>query len=103
MHSLSESTSIELMLWGVVLLVLLILATTVVWIVRSKTVGDSNPPPDMLANFRDLRERGDISDKEFRTITSVLGAKLRQDAKQDAPPVDPPKPNLRNSPQDRED
>ncbi len=75
-----ESTSIELMLWGLVLLILLVLGTTIVWVVRKKTVGDSDPPPDMLANFRELRHRGDISDAEYRTITSVLGAKLRQDA-----------------------
>lgn len=79
MNGLSPSTTVELVLWGGVLVVLLIFATLVVWTLRRTTVGDSKTPSDMLANFRELHQQGDISDAEFRTIKSVLGPKPRRE------------------------
>lgn len=73
-------SAIELLLWGAALLVVLIIAVAVLRIVRKTTIEDSVNPVDVLTNFREMRKQGDISDAEFRTIKSVLGANLQRDA-----------------------
>jgi hypothetical protein len=37
---------------------------------------------DHLTNFRDLRQRGVLSDVEFRTIKTVLGDRIREQLEQ---------------------
>lgn len=76
---MSSATSIELLLWGAGLLVLLIFAAAVLRIVRKETVEDSGRSPDLLTKFREMCQQGDISDAEFRTIKSVLGPKPRRE------------------------
>ena len=34
---------------------------------------------DLLTNFREMHHRGDIADKEFRNIKTVLGVQLQKE------------------------
>lgn len=77
---MSSATWIALLLGVSGLLVLLIFAAAVLRIVRKETIEDSGTSLDVLTKFREMQQQGDISDAEFRTIKSVLGANLQRDA-----------------------
>jgi len=66
----SLETWIQLCVWGAILLGLIIVATLVVQRFRGS-----------VTNFQEMRERGDISDADYRRIKSVLGDKIQDDAK----------------------
>jgi hypothetical protein len=38
---------------------------------------------ELLANFQEMRSRGDIDDADYRRIKSVLGAELQRELKDD--------------------
>ncbi len=79
-----EPASIEaympsLAVWVTVLVVLLGLAVWLVRKFRDSTAQDEPGSFDELTNFQEMRQKGDINDAEFRTIKSVLGARLRRE------------------------
>jgi hypothetical protein len=45
--------------------------------VRARAAKDMRGRHEMMAQFRDLHERGGISDEEFRTIKSKLATELK--------------------------
>ncbi len=53
------------------------------WVLRLRdsSKNDLELAPELLKNFEEMRHEGDISDKEFRNIESVLGKKLPETAK----------------------
>jgi len=73
--------SAQAVLWTTVLLVLMVVAYYVVKRFRDFTGEDTLDPNELLSNFREMRQEGDISEKEFRTIRTVLGAKLQDELK----------------------
>jgi uncharacterized membrane protein len=77
----SLETWIQLGVWGAILLGLLVLAVVVVQRFRGSAAETGARPGDMLTNFQEMRERGDISDADYRRIKSVLGDKIQDDAK----------------------
>ena len=38
-------------------------------------------PSENLMNFREMKQQGDISDQEYRTIKTLLGDQLRKESK----------------------
>jgi hypothetical protein len=44
---------------------------------RDRSAKDKLDRHEMMSNFRDLYERGGLSDEEFRTIKSKLAAELK--------------------------
>ena len=46
---------------------------------RGRAVSAVPPASDMLANFREMARQGDIDETEFRTIKTMLGAKLQDE------------------------
>ena len=48
---------------------------------RDRDEQDQQTTHDALTNFRELHSRGDLSDAEFRTIKTVLAAKLQDEIK----------------------
>ena len=81
MGQLSLDTWIQLCVWGAVLLGLVIVATLVVQRFRGSAAGKGANPADLLTNFQEMRQRGDISDADYRRIKSVLGDKIQDDSK----------------------
>jgi uncharacterized membrane protein len=64
-----------------ILSVLILLAVVAVGVrvlrrVRPATNKDHTNAADLARNFEEMHREGDISEAEFRTITSVLGKKL---------------------------
>ena len=69
------------MLW---LAVLVFLVGVAVYGVRKLREGIDNNEAnasELLSKFRDLHQEGDLSDAEFRTIKTALGAKLQRQLK----------------------
>ena len=81
MGQLSLDTWIQLCVWGAVLLGLVIVAALVVQRFRGSAAGKGATPGELLTNFQEMRERGDISDADYRRIKSVLGDKIQRDSK----------------------
>jgi uncharacterized membrane protein len=67
---------IPLGIWGGILLMLIVLAAIVVTKLRDNATRNRQAANDLLSNFQEMRQEGDISDAEFRNIKSVLGNQL---------------------------
>ena len=83
MNQLSIDTLVSLLLWLVVLMGMITAGWLVVRRFRDSNADDQRTPDLGLTNLQEMAERGDISDKEYRTIKAVLGARLRQGIKDD--------------------
>jgi hypothetical protein len=81
MGQLSLETWIQLCIWMAVLLGIVILGMVVVQRFRGSAAGKGATPGELLTNFQEMRERGDISDADYRRIKSVLGDKIQGDSK----------------------
>ena len=64
-----------------ILLVVLAVGYYLVRRFRDRTDDDRQTASDLLTNFREMRQEGDISEAEFRTIKTVLGRKLQDELK----------------------
>jgi hypothetical protein len=71
----------QLGIWGGLLVLLLVIAFLVVRKLRDNATGNQQRGGDMLSNFQEMKQEGDISDAEFRNIKAVLGNQLRSDVK----------------------
>ena len=63
------------------------LAALGIWIMARFRGGAGSDQPaasELLSKFRDLHERGELSDKEFRNIKTLLAEKLQQELKDNA-------------------
>ena len=72
---------VQAVIWTTVLLMLAVIGLFVVTRFRDKADEDTPTSSDLLTNFREMQQEGDISEKEFRTIKTVLGAKLQDELK----------------------
>lgn len=84
-----------LVLVGVLVLGAIIIAAAAKWRTRPASVDLS--ASDQLAQFRQMRERGEISEAEFQRLRAVLAEQMRHDlhvkpSRPPAPPVDQPPP-----------
>jgi hypothetical protein len=71
----------QLGIWGGLLFLLLAIAFLVVRKLRDSATNNQQTGSDMLSNFQEMKQEGDISDAEFRNIKAVLGNQLRSDVK----------------------
>jgi len=73
-----RSTTAQAVIWGTSLILLCMIGVYVVKWFREGA--DSNEPSasDLLSEFRQMREGGEITTEEFRHIKGVLGTKLQQ-------------------------
>jgi len=83
MNTMSSETLVSLVLWLVVLFGLVSAGWLLVRRFRDSNANDQRLPESGLTNLQEMAQRGDISDKEYRTIKAVLGARLRQEIKDD--------------------
>jgi hypothetical protein len=49
--------------------------------VRSEWIESKPETSDLITNFRELRESGELSEKEYRTIKGMLADKLTRELK----------------------
>ncbi len=83
MNSISVETLIQMLTWLAVLAGLIVVGFAVVQRFRGSTAGGGQRTSEMLTKFHEMHREGDISEKEYRTIKSVLGDELQRDVKRD--------------------
>jgi uncharacterized membrane protein len=81
MKTVSPETLAQVLLWLAVLGGLIVVAVMVVGRFRGQSAEDRQDPASLLTKFQEMRQEGDISDTEYRTIKSVLGANLHREVK----------------------
>ena len=74
-----SSTPAQLVIGLTALAVLTVTCAFVVQKFRDRNDDDRLDANQLLTNFRDLHDEGDISEGEFRNIRTVLGDKLSQE------------------------
>lgn len=83
MKQISPETFAQLVVWCSALLGLMAIAALLLAKLRGNAQQSEDSTGQLLSNLQDLRQEGDISDAEYRTIKAVLGAKLQQRVKDD--------------------
>jgi hypothetical protein len=79
MEEFLDSTPVQLVIGLTALAILTVIGAFVVKKFRDRNDDDRPTANDLLTNFRDLHDEGDISEKEYRNIKTVLGDKLHQE------------------------
>jgi hypothetical protein len=77
MGQVSADTWMQLVLWGAVLLGLVVVATLIVQRLRQSSANSGTTASDLLTDFQDMRQRGDLSDADYKKVKSVLGTRLQ--------------------------
>ncbi len=78
---MSPATAAQLAIWVSVLFALIVVAWIVVQRFRGGAASEGQRDGDLLTKFQEMRQEGDISETEYRTIKSVLGEQLQRDVK----------------------
>ncbi|MHB0955635.1 MAG: hypothetical protein ACYC6N_15470 [Pirellulaceae bacterium] len=81
MQDFLDTPAVMAVLWVSVLLIMLAVAYYLLRRFRDRTDDDRQTASDLLTNFREMHQEGDISETEFRTIKTVLGRKLQDELK----------------------
>lgn len=82
----SVETITQLVTWVAVLIGLILVAVLIVQRIRGCRTQTGLGAEQLLANFEEMRTRGDISDADYRKIKSVLGARLQPNSSEDPRP-----------------
>jgi uncharacterized membrane protein len=87
MNQASADTLAQLVIGMGVLLVLVIVASLIVQRFRGGAASKGATASDLMTNFQEMHNRGDINDADYRKIKSVLGDQLHSELKdgQDKP------------------
>jgi uncharacterized membrane protein len=81
MHQVTADTLVQLMLGLVVLMGLVTAGVIVVQRFRGSAAEKGTTANELMTNFQEMRQRGDISDADYRKVKSVLGAQLQGELK----------------------
>jgi hypothetical protein len=73
------SSPAQFVIWLTVLAILVAIGGYIVGRFRGRADDERLSANELLTNFREMHHRGDIADKEFRNIKTVLGAKLQRE------------------------
>ena len=79
MQEFLSTPTAKAVIWVAVLLIILAVAYYLLRRFRDRIDDDRQTASELLTNFREMRHEGDISEKEFRTIKTVLGQKLQEE------------------------
>lgn len=71
----------QLVIGVTILAVLSVVGWYVVAKFRDSTGDDGLSASELLSNFREIHQQGDIDESEYRKIKTALGAKLQQEEK----------------------
>ncbi len=71
----------QLVVWGAVGAALVAVGIYVVSKVRAGFRDDASPTSRLVNDFRELHSQGELSDQEFRTIKTMLAARMQQEVK----------------------
>jgi len=71
----------RLVIWTAVLSILLVVVFYIIGRVRPTSAKTEPISSELLSKFRNLRDRGEISEAEFQTIKATLAERLREELK----------------------
>ena len=71
----------ELVVWGTIGAIAIAVGAYVIAKLRPKPAQQEPESSELLSKFRDLHSRGELTDAEFRTIKTTLGARLQDELK----------------------
>ena len=77
-----STTPAQVVIGIAVLAMLSVVGCYVVARFRERTDDSGPSASELLSNYREMRQQGDIDEAEYRTIKTALGAKLQQEVKQ---------------------
>jgi hypothetical protein len=80
MREFLSTPTAQVVVWLTILSALVVVAAFVVSFFRSRGTENRGSASDLLSAFRELHEKGDIDQKEFRSIKSVLGPRIQGEA-----------------------
>ena len=81
MKQVSAETLVQVILWLCVLIGLVTAAVLVVQRFRGGATEKGHSANELMANFQEMKTRGDLSDADYRKIKAVLGAHLHSELK----------------------
>ena len=73
------TTEAQAVLYVAALLILMTMGCYIVLRFRDRTDEDQLKANELLTNFREIHQQGDINDTEYRTIKTTLGVKLQDE------------------------
>jgi len=76
-----QTPTAQAVIWITVLVILIAVGAFVVLKFRDRATNAMTPSSDLLTNFREIHHQGELSESEFRTIKTMLGAKLQGEIK----------------------
>ncbi len=81
MQRLLDAGAEQLVIWLAILAALVAVAFYVIDKVRSAPAQSEPLTHEMMAKFREMHSRGELSDEEFRTIKTTLAVELQEELK----------------------
>ena len=81
MQDFWQSASVQLVVWGAVGAALVAIGVYIVSKVRAGFRDDVSLASRLVNDFRELHSQGELSDQEFRTIKTMLAARMQQEFK----------------------
>ena len=82
MEELLQTPGARLVLWLTALMILSIIGWYVVQRVRNGPEGPETSS-EMLSKFSELRQSGELEDKEYRSIKTILAARMQAELTRD--------------------
>ncbi|MFM8251882.1 MAG: hypothetical protein ACKOBW_09835 [Planctomycetota bacterium] len=67
-------------IWTAVLVILIVIGRFIVLRFRDRAVSTDEASSDLLSNFREWAQQGDINEAEYRTIKTMLGSRLQAES-----------------------
>ena len=71
----------EIVVWGTIGALAIAVGAYVIAKLRPEPAQKEPESSELLSKFRDLHSRGELTDAEFRTIKTTLGARLQDELK----------------------
>lgn len=96
------STPAQIVIWLSVLAILVAIGGFVVGRFRGRSDDERLSANDLLTNFREMHQRGDIADSEFRNIKTVLGTQLQRELNVSMGEGSAQQPDSRDNPHGRD-
>lgn len=78
MREFLTTTTAQGVIWGAALLILIAVGAFVIKLVREGRTGTLPTASDFLSEFRNLHDRGSLSQAEFRKIKTILAPKIQE-------------------------
>jgi hypothetical protein len=88
MANFLQQPFVQLVLWGAVLAVLVVVGYYLVGHVRRMIAPSQITSSDLMTDFREIYSQGELSDEEYRAIKGTLAGRLQSEVRSDKASAD---------------